>query len=294
MPVGLEAAIRRTIPYALRVEVVRLRHVPRRWMQRRFVARARAGDGYPFLLARRASPMRRALAVSHPQSERATWTNVRAAAGRLDRLVIRPHEVFSYHATVGRPSRLRGFRRGLELRNERLASGVGGGACKVANLVYQLALAGGMKIIERHRHSLDLYPDRARSVPFGCGATVFYNYADLRFENPLAQPVQLLLRIRGADLVGELRTVTDPGWTAEIYETDHRLFRERGEWIRENRIRRRFVRRDGTTLLDEEVAHNRARLLYEPQIAGSPVEPHASAVDPSGRDELVTKVCCAL
>ena len=32
---------------------------------------------------------------------------------------------------------------------------------------------------------------------------------------------------------------------------------------RENRIRRRFIRRDGTTLLDEEVAHNRARVLYE-------------------------------
>ncbi len=263
-------------------------------MQRRFVARTRSAEELPVILARRTSPMLRGLAVTNPRTERAKRANVGLAAARIHRLVVSPHEVFSYHATVGRPSRLRGFRRGLELQSERLASGVGGGACKVANLLYQLSLLGGMKIIERHRHSLDLYPDKARSVPFGCGATVFYNYADLRFENPLAQPVQLTLKVQEDALVGELRAAADPGWTAEIYETDHRLFRDRGGWIRENRIRRRLVRHDGSTLLDEEVARNRARLLYEPDFAVRTPEKSAVLAALRTQDEAEPEACCAL
>lgn len=32
--------------------------------------------------------------------------------------------------------------------------------------------------------------------------------------------------------------------------------------MRENRIRRRFLRVDGSVILDQEVAHNRVRILY--------------------------------
>jgi hypothetical protein len=45
---------------------------------------------------------------------------------------------------------------------------------------------------------------------------------------------------------------------------DHRFFREGAAWMRENRIRRRFRLPDGTLLLDQEVAHNRGRVTYEP------------------------------
>ena len=82
-----------------------------------------------------------------------------------------------------------------------------------------------MKVVERHRHGLDLFPDHQRTVPFGCGATVFYNYADLRFENPLPQPVLLQFRIEEGTLVGELWAEADPGWSVEVYEVGHRFFR---------------------------------------------------------------------
>src|SRR5260370_34676795 len=98
-----------------------------------------------------------------------------------------------------------------------------------------------MKVVERHRHGLDLFPDHQRTVPFGCGATVFYNYADLRFENPLPQPVLLRCRIERRCLVGQLLTVDDPGWTVEVYEVGHRFFQEGDMRMRENRIRRRFT-----------------------------------------------------
>lgn len=259
---------RRLIPYGLRVEIARLRHVPRRLLQRPGTARTRGLiTDFPWEIASCQSPIDRFLGAQDSGLSAAKRSNIAAVCKRLDGLVIGPHEVFSYHYIVGRPSLLRGFRRGLELHDAKPARGVGGGACKVSNQLYLLALLGGMKIVERHRHALDLFPDKQRTVPFGCGATVFYNYADLRFENPLSQPVLLSLTVSGNELRGALHALVDPGWRAEIDETHHRFYRDRLGWMRENRIRRRIVLSSGELLLDEEVAHNRARVLYQPFIA---------------------------
>jgi vancomycin resistance protein VanW len=259
---------RQLLPFPVRLELLRLKRWPMWLLETPTMARTRLlpveRDRFAFPLARHESPLARAPGSVEPALQRGKETNVALAARLLDGLVVRPHEIFSYHRAVGRPTRWRGFRPGLELHGDRPSRGVGGGCCQISNTLYLLALRGGMKIVERHRHGLDLFPDHQRTVPFGCGATVFYNYADLRFENPLPQPVMLQVRIEGRALVGELRTVADPGWRVEVYEVGHRFFREGDAWMRENRIRRRFRLVDGTELLDQEVAHNRGRVLYEP------------------------------
>lgn len=263
--------LRQAIPFRLRVELIRLRRYPQWLLETPTIARTFAGsklgeEAFEHLMAEHRSPLKR---WSSPDDrlQRGKEQNVAQAARRIDRLVVRPHEVFSYHRTVGRPSRLRGFAPGLELRDGRPSEGVGGGCCQVSNLLYLLCLRCGMRVVERHRHGLDLFADHNRAVPFGCGATVFYNYADLRFENPLSKPVLLRLAVREGELSGQIWLQRDPGWTVEVYEEGHRFFRQAGQWWRENRIRRRFVLHDGELMLDQEVAHNVARVLYEPEPA---------------------------
>jgi vancomycin resistance protein VanW len=259
---------RRLLPFAVRLELLRLKRWPAWLVETPTIARNRLSppDRAPFrhLLARHEAPLERVPGAVDPVLQRGKERNVALGAQLLDGLVVRPHQLFSYHRTVGRPTRWRGFRPGLELQNDQPTRGVGGGCCQISNSLYLLALRGGMRVVERHRHGLDLFPDHQRTVPFGCGATIFYNYADLRFENPLPQPVLLQLRIEQCQLVAELWTEHDPGWTVEVYEVDHRFFREGDAWMRENRIRRRFCLPDGTLLLDQEVAHNRGRVMYEP------------------------------
>ena len=266
---------RALLPFALRVELRRLLHLPRvlldapRTTRRRLAPAARA----PFvhLLAEGRSPLRR-FAKPLDRLQLGKERNVALAAARLDGLLVAPGQILSYHAAVGRPSRLRGFRPGLELHDGRAGAGIGGGCCQVSNLLYQLALRGGMKIVERHRHGLDLFPDRGRSVPFGCGATVFYSYRDLRFENPLPRPALLRVWVEGGELHGALLGDAPSGFRVRVYEVGHRIYRAHGRWIRENRIRRRFTDLAGRLLLDEEVAHNVARLCYEPKLAAEGLE----------------------
>lgn len=259
--------LRSLLPFSVRVELRRVRRLPMWVLERRNIARRRAAidelDTFSHLLASHESPLERSPGAVSQTLQRGKERNVDIAARLLDSIVLDPCQVFSYHHIVGRPTRLRGFSPGLELHAGHPSRGVGGGCCMISNMLYLLALRGGMKIVERHRHALDLFPDHDRTIPFGCGATVYYNFADLRFENPLPIPVLIRMRIEDRRLIGELWTPSDPGWRAEIYEVDHRFHRNGDDCWRENRIRRRFLAADGTVILDQEVAHNRGRVMYD-------------------------------
>lgn len=232
---------------------------------RRTFCRQRAKDrsAYSYELASHATPLRRKTTTYDERMQRGKETNVRLVAGLLDGIVIEPFGCFSFHGLVGRPKKKRGFVLGPEMQRGKLEEGLGGGTCSVSNLLYWIAINAGMKITERHRHGLDLFPDHGRTVPFACGATVFYNQADLRFENPLDIPVLLALTVDEENLVGRLLTTKDPGLRFEVYETDHSFEKRNGQTFRENRIRRRIFLPDGHTLLDEEIAHNKAVVLYD-------------------------------
>lgn len=232
------------------------------------IARRRATpaevERFGFELASHRSPLERPGSMCSTTLQMGKERNVELGAALIDSLVIDPGQTFSYHRTVGRPSRRRGFALGLELHDGELSSGVGGGLCQVSNMLYLLAVKAGLTIVERHRHSYDLFPDQQRTVPFGCGATVFYNYRDLRFANPHPYPLVIRLEIDGGTLTGGLWGTSDPGHRVVMYERDHRFFREGDHWMRENWIRRRIVGGEGRVLRDEEVSHNLAQVMYEP------------------------------
>jgi vancomycin resistance protein VanW len=264
----LRGIARRAIPFRLRLGLARLRRLPRWIAERGGVARLQTSSAevasFGWLLAAHSSPLERVPGALPGGLQRGKEANLRLAAKALDRVVVAPNQVFSHHHAIGRPTRVRGYRMGLELRDGEPRAGIGGGLCQVSNTFHWVALRAGMRIVERHRHGLDLFPDHARTVPFGCGATVAYNYADLRFENPYPQPVLIRARVEAGAFVGELWAARDPGVRVEVEETGHRFFREAGGWMRENHLRRRIRTAGGDLLVDEEVAHNRCRVRYEP------------------------------
>jgi len=227
----------------------------------------RAGDAseFRYQVAVQRSPLLRPGSAPAPRLQAGKESNVALAAEFIDRVVIHPGQVFSFHHLVGRTTRRKGYAPGLELRGGELSEGVGGGCCQISNLLYLLFLRAGLDIVERHRHGLDLFPDHGRTVPFGCGATVFYNYADLRARNLGPQDLLVRLTVEDGSLVGRVVARCETGTRIEVYEVDHQIRRDGDGWLRENRIRRRVVDSQGAIVSDEEVAHNRGRCLYDPE-----------------------------
>ncbi|MFJ8513275.1 VanW family protein [Lysinibacillus xylanilyticus] len=52
---------------------------------------------------------------------------------------------------------------------KKVKTGVGGGICQLANLLYWMALHTPLIVTERHHHSFDPFPDSGRTLPFGSG-----------------------------------------------------------------------------------------------------------------------------
>lgn len=123
----------------------------------------------------------------------AKWHNLRLAIATLNQVVMPTGSLFSFWRLIGRPTAARGFRAGRSLLGGRLATDYGGGLCQLSGIIYHTVLLAGLRVLERHCHSVDIYTEDARFTPLGADATVAFGFKDLRFENTLPAPVALRL-----------------------------------------------------------------------------------------------------
>jgi len=95
--------------------------------------------------------------------------------------------------------------------------------CQFTNLLFWLTLHTPLTVVERWRHSYDVFPDAGRAQPFGSGATCAWPVLDLQVANRTGVAFRLAVRVGDTDLEG--------AWTAgapvvvryEVYEVDHRI-----------------------------------------------------------------------
>jgi vancomycin resistance protein VanW len=202
--------------------------------------------------------------------------NLRLAIERINGLVIRPGEVFSFWYLVGNPTKRRGFAVGMTLENGKVRHGYGGGLCQMANLMYWMTLHSPLSIKERWRHSYDVFPDVNRTLPFGSGATLSYNYIDLQIENNTDHSYQLCLWLTDEHLCGEIRSDTENLYQYEILEKNHLITGPiAGRYMRQNQLFRQM--RDLTTnqLLKEEfIVENYALMMYAPLLSAEKARPN--------------------
>ena len=273
-----------TNPLLFQARVAQLRAARRlsdRARRPRF-ANARSSDPLPVLVTAHASPLHRRLGTTDPALQEGKIANLRLAVDSMDGLVLGPGEVFSFWHAVGAPSTERGYRDGLVLGRDGMESGTGGGLCQLANLLYWMALQGPVQVVEHHHHGSDLFPDDDRIQPFGSGATVFFNYVDLRFANATDRTLQLRVWLTDDEVQGELRT--DLAWphAYRVVQRQHRFVREAdGTVYRENELWRLTLDAATSEVQAEElVTRNRAEVRYPVDPAICEVRSELSSVAP--------------
>lgn len=197
-PDVLRRIARRAVPLELRQALA----------QRRRDRRDRA-DGAGFHCARGGEAWEVAVELWQPVMPsavlQAKLANLRRGAALLDGAVIEPGARWSFWHQVGRPSARNGFQHGRNLVDGRLVRQVGGGLCQLSGLAYHLALLGGLEVVERHAHSIDIYRDDERHTPLGADATVVWGFKDLRLSNPHPFAVSLGCAVDGLRLRGQIR-----------------------------------------------------------------------------------------
>lgn len=228
-------------------------------------ARERRQDSLPYLQASHETPLLRQLRGEDMELQRNKVVNLRLAVEKLDGVLLRPGETLSYWRLIGKPSARRGYLPGMVLFLGCIGSDVGGGLCQLSNLIFWMTLHTDLTVVERYRHSHDVFPDAHRSQPFGTGATCAYPHRDLMIRNDTRETYQLRLRVGEENLEGEWLATAPPLHRFEIQERDARMDQAAwGGYVRHNAIWRRVFDRDGRFLEDQPLFTNDAIMMYSP------------------------------
>jgi vancomycin resistance protein VanW len=229
----------------------------------RFAA-VQADESLPFTVKKHQSLLRRKLGSLDMRFQENKVTNLEIGRKTIDGITIRPGETFSFWSRVGKTTAAKGYLEGLQLSRGEIRTGVGGGLCQLANLLLWMGFHSPLEIAERHHHSFDPFPDDRRALPFGSGASVFYNYIDLRFFNPTAHTFQFRVHLTGEHLKGELRSDEEMPESFHVFERNHRFVRKNDKNYRENEIWREVIdKRTGDKLRQELLIKNFAEVKYE-------------------------------
>ena len=194
-------------------------------------------------------------------------TNLKIAIQHIDGILIKPGETFSFCKLVGLPTAKKGYLLGMELSFGEAKAGIGGGICQISNLIHWLVIHSPLTVTERYHHSFDPFPDDGRVLPFGSGATVFYNYRDYQFTNHTQHTFQINLWFSEKCLEGELRVDTELPYAYHITEKDHQFLKIDGQYFRKNEIwREKLLKFEGGRIVETElITKNFARVTYEPE-----------------------------
>ncbi|MCI9039660.1 MAG: hypothetical protein HFJ29_07340 [Clostridia bacterium] len=113
--------------------------------------------------------------------------NVELATKKINGIIIRPGETFSYNKTVGSRTIEAGWKEGTAYIAGKVVPSVGGGVCQVSSTLYNTALLANLEITERTNHTFTVdYVAASRD------ATVYYGSLDFCFKNTRTYPIKIV------------------------------------------------------------------------------------------------------
>ena len=121
--------------------------------------------------------------------------NISLCAQYIGGVVLYDGEEFSFNERVGERTEERGFKSAKIIEKGKFVDGIGGGVCQVSSTVYNAVLLAGLKVTERHNHSM-----LVSYVEPSFDAMVSSGYADLKFCNNTGAPIFLIANAVGDDI----------------------------------------------------------------------------------------------
>jgi len=136
--------------------------------------------------------------------------NIQLAVSRLNGILIKPGESFSFDNAVGDISSLTGYKQAYVIQNGRTVLGDGGGICQVSTTFFRAILNAGMPVLERHPHAYRVHYYEEDSAP-GIDAAIYTPTVDLKFKNDSGHYilVQAFADIENEQLTFELYGTSD-------------------------------------------------------------------------------------
>lgn len=241
-----------------------VRKIRNLFVQRHF-SKIKQAELLPVVIYKHNSLIRRKLGNTQMELQENKAVNLALSAPKVNGILIRPGETFSFWHLVGSATAAKGYKEGVTISKGQAIAGVGGGMCQFTNLIHWMVLHTPLTIVEHHHHDgLDLFPDYNRQVPFGTGTSIVYNYLDYRFKNESDITYQLVTYVTDTHLCGELRASDKLPVKYHIASENEYFVRVDGTVYRRGQVYRMCIDKvTGRELSRELLRDNNARVMYD-------------------------------
>lgn len=108
--------------------------------------------------------------------------NIALAATRLNGILIKPGEIFSFNKALGDISTFTGYKQAYVIQNGRTVLGDGGGVCQVSTTFFRAVLNAGLPVVERNPHAYRVSYYEQDGGP-GFDAAIYVPNVDFKFKN---------------------------------------------------------------------------------------------------------------
>jgi vancomycin resistance protein YoaR len=122
--------------------------------------------------------------TAFPVTDRDRNFNLKLAASKLDGVVLKPGEEWSFNGTVGERSQKNGYKIAHVITAGEMVDGLAGGTCQISTTLFGAAFFAGIDVVKTTNHSRP-----SAYTPLGFDATVVWPNTDLKLKNPYDFPV---------------------------------------------------------------------------------------------------------
>lgn len=133
--------------------------------------------------------------TSYTSSTEERKSNIALACKSLNNTLVDVNGEFSFNRTVGARTEKNGYKTSKIIVGGEFVDGVGGGVCQVSTTLYNAVLLAGLRITEKHPHSLPV-----SYIAPSFDAMVNSGSADLRFINNTNNPIIIKAFANGSRL----------------------------------------------------------------------------------------------
>ena len=189
--------------------------------------------------------------------------NLKLAAEKLDGLVIRSGECFSFWQVLRYADKERPYKDALAEIDGKLVAEYGGGLCMMSNLLFWLFLHSPMKVTERKGHGKKDFPEPPSDAVLGVDATVAEGWIDLKAENTTDYTFQIKIDFDDEHIIGRIYSDRDTGLSYKILNKDLNYFERNGKIFEQCSIVRQTTDRGNKDVTEELLYKNLCEINYE-------------------------------